>query len=324
MELYELQRKLERQKNELAKLDRDDGFGSHIDEFEKYLKFGSDALSHNDFATASDAFQRADREAQWLIQNEASRQEKVRRREVERLKNLSSEDIVLDLPGNVKLALVKIKAGGFTMGSPKGELGRYDDDDEIPHSVLLTRDFYIGQTEVTQAQWKAVFAYNPSHFKGDDRPVEQVSWDGAMDFCDKLNQMGKAPSGWKFSLPTEEQWEYACRVGTTTALNNGSNLTSKNGYCSNMDRVGWYCENSGNHTHEVGGKAPNAWRLYDMHGNVFEWCRYSYSGDTDNRVFRGGSWDRLASQSRSAFRDATNPGRRINNLGFRLALVPVQ
>ena len=124
----------------------------------------------------------------------------------------------------VKLELVKIPAGTFMMGSPENELGR--DNDEKLHQVTLSKDYWLGKYQVTQAQWKAVMYNNPSEFKGDNRPVENVSWDAAKSFCDKLNKCyaGKLPQGYKFDLPTEAQWEYACRAGTTTALNNGTNL----------------------------------------------------------------------------------------------------
>ena len=122
--------------------------------------------------------------------------------------------------------MIKVKAGRFQMGSPESELGRYDD--ETQHRVTLTKDYWLGATQVTQGQWKAVMGSNPSSFqKGDDYPVEKVSWDDAMEFCERLNRRAAEmlPQGYKFSLPTEAQWEYACRAGTTTALNSGKNLT---------------------------------------------------------------------------------------------------
>ena len=144
------------------------------------------------------------------------------------------------------------------------------------------------------------------------------------------------PNGYKFDLPTEAQWEYACRAGTTTSLNSGKNITS-NGSCYNLDEVGWYSNNSDGYTHEVGQKKPNAWGIYDMHGNVWEWCRdwygdYPSASVTDptgpnggsNRVLRGGSWFSDARDCRSADRINYYPGSRSNELGFRLALVPVE
>ena len=233
----------------------------------------------------------------------------------------------------VSLEMVKIKAGTFTMGSPEGELGR--SRDETQHQVTLTKDYWLGKFEVTQAQYEAIMGNNPSSYKGSNRPVEEVSWKDAKEFCNKLNERyaGKLPAGYKFDLPTEAQWEYACRAGTTTALNNGKNLTSEDSVCQNLDEVAWYRGNSRRKTHPVGEKKPNAWGLYDMHGNVWEWCRdwdASYIGDvTDptgpsgshsHRVLRGGSWDSRAVGCRSANRGGSDPRDRVNHIGFRLAL----
>jgi len=253
--------------------------------------------------------------------------------------SITSKDPVqtFTLSNNVKLEMVKIKAGTFMMGSPEGELGR--SGDETQHQVTLTKDYWLGKFEVTQAQWQAVMSNNPSHFKGDNRPVECVRWNEAKEFCDKLNEKcaGKLPAGYKFDLPTEAQWEYACRAGTTTALNNGKNLTDEKYNCENLAEVAWYdYQNKENQTHQVGQKRPNNWGLYDMHGNVWEWCRDrygSYSGDeTDpvgpssgsGRVVRGGSWSSGARDCRSACRYNNGPAFRRSGLGFRLALVPVQ
>ncbi|MBR7143835.1 MAG: SUMF1/EgtB/PvdO family nonheme iron enzyme, partial [Lentisphaeria bacterium] len=246
---------------------------------------------------------------------------------------------IVDLPYGVTLEMVKIKAGSFTMGSPSGEQGR--DSNEVQHRVTLTRNYWLGKFEVTEAQWQAVMGNNPSYYKGDDRPVVNVSWDAAKEFCNKLNKeyADKLPSGYKFDLPTEAQWEYACRAGTTTALNNGTNLTSTDGSCSNLNEVGWYCNNYGSGGHKtVGQKRPNNWGLYDMHGNVWEWCRDwygSYNGDAVDpvgpssgldRVSRGGSWCGYASVCRSAYRSYSSPSSGFSDyvIGFRLALVPIQ
>ena len=233
----------------------------------------------------------------------------------------------------VSLEMVKIKAGTFTMGIPEGELYA------IQHQVTLTKDYWLGKFEVTQAQYEAIMGNNPSSYKGSNRPVENVSWEDAKEFCNKLNERyaGKFPTGYKFDLPTEAQWEYACRAGTTTALNNGTNLTSERGKCSNLNEVGWYRRNCGSDGHKaVGQKRPNNWGLYDMHGNVCEWCRdwyASYTGDATDptgpasgsyRVVRGGAWYIYAGDCRSASRGRGSPGLRLKYLGFRLALVPVQ
>ena len=243
----------------------------------------------------------------------------------------------------VVLEMVKIKAGTFTMGSPEGELG--GNNFEKQHRVTLTQDYWLGKFEVTQAQYESVMGNNPSSYKGNNHPVEQVSWNDAKEFCNKLNEKyaGKLPDGYRFDLPTEAQWEYACRAGTTTALNNGTNLTSEYGKCSNLNEVGWYSENrrlTVHHAVGVGQKRSNNWGLYDMHGNVFEWCRdwFDLSYGCDNRdatdpagpssgskrVTRGGSWLSAAEFCRSAFRTHDSPGDRSHHIGFRLALVPVQ
>ncbi len=231
------------------------------------------------------------------------------------------------LPGNVALDLVWIAPGTFTMGSPATEVGR--DANEGPQTqVTLTQGYWLGKYLVTQVQYQAVMGSNPSYFSasGKDMPVEQVSWDDAMVFCQKLTAQeqaaGRLPAGYAFTLPTEAQWEYACRAGTTGP------------YAGNLDAMAWYADNSGHTTHPVGRKQPNAWGLYDMHGNVWEWCADWYGGSllggsvTDPtgpasgsfRVFRGGGWDVGARDCRSAYRFYGGPGRRSNALGFRLVL----
>ena len=230
---------------------------------------------------------------------------------------------------DLNLEMVYIRPGTFTMGSPVTEQGR--NDDEIQHTVILTEGFWLGKTVVTQAQWEAVMGGNPSKFKnaGRDAPVEQVSWDDAMQFCRKLTererQAGHLPEGHEYTLPTEAQWEYACRAGTTGPFAGNGDL----------DSMGWYNQNSGNTTHPVAQKQPNAWGLYDMHGNVWEWCRdwyghYPGGSVTDptgpssgsDRVLRGGSWYSGAAYCRSADRYWFSPGDRYIILGFRLALAP--
>ena len=241
----------------------------------------------------------------------------------------AAEDMEIALSGDVKLELVKIKAGSFWMGGPEGEAGRYDD--ETRHRVTLTKDFYLGRTEVTQAQWEAVMGNNPSNWKGDKLPVEQVTWYDAMKFCEKLNDMGKAPAGWKFTLPTETQWEYAARGGKKSR---GYKYSGSD----NIGEVAWY--GYGRNTHPVAGKKANELGLYDMSGNVWEWCLDDYNRDSSkavpefarsaddrsgsSRVLRGGSCDFNASSCRSASRGSHVPGGWGRDLGFRVALVPVR
>jgi formylglycine-generating enzyme required for sulfatase activity len=232
---------------------------------------------------------------------------------------------------DLKLTLVQIKPGSFMMGSPANEDGRHDD--ERQHKVTLTQPYWLGQTEVTQSQYEAIMGKNPSlfHFKGADRPVESVSWNDAVKFCKKLTERerraGRLSRGQVYRLPTEAEWEYACRAGSDTAYCFGDNA-------GQLDDYAWYGSNSGGQTHDVGRKKPNAWGLYDMHGNVWEWCSDWYDDDyprgavTDptgpgtgsRRVDRGGSWSHTAGYCRSAYRGRDSPsGTSHSALGFRLA-----
>jgi formylglycine-generating enzyme required for sulfatase activity len=201
------------------------------------------------------------------------------------------------------------------MGSDSAEA--YDDEKPV-HTVRISKAFWLGKTEVTQGLWQAVMGSNPSYFKsGDNYPVEQVSWDDCQSFITKLNQM---VGGNAFRLPTEGEWEYACRAGTT-----GDRY-------GNIDSIAWYSSNSGSTTRPVGQKQANGWGLYDTLGNVWEWCQdwyggYSSSYQTDptgpasgaGRVRRGGGWFYRAQLVRSAIRDLYDPGDYGYTLGFRLA-----
>ena len=232
------------------------------------------------------------------------------------------ERITITLPGGVKLDMVMVEAGTFTMGVPDGERNY----DESPHQVTLTRDYYIGRTEVTQAQWRAVMGDNPSCFKGDDRPVEQVSWDAAMEFCKRLNRFGKAPKGWKFTLPTEAQWEFAARGGNKSRgfFYSGGNEARE---------VAWVLVDG---THPVAGLRPNELGLYDMSGNVSEWCLdwYEYDYACDPEFLKGNSGDARVYRGSNAVDIVVTPPRHVSSdrrqggparprpfVGFRLALV---
>jgi formylglycine-generating enzyme required for sulfatase activity len=227
------------------------------------------------------------------------------------------------------MTFVLIPKGVFTMGSPASEQGR--ESDETQHEATLTKPFYLQTTEVTQGQWQAIMGANPSYFKdcGADCPVEQVSWNDCQEFIRRLNQQ---EGGNTYRLPTEAEWEYACRAGSTTAFANGGITETGCGWDPNLASIGWYCGHSGKKTHPVAQKTPNAWGLYDMHGNVWEWCEdrygdYPYGSVTDpegtssggDRVLRGGSWFVPAGYCRSAVRGAYSPDCRDNYFGFRVA-----
>jgi formylglycine-generating enzyme required for sulfatase activity len=222
-------------------------------------------------------------------------------------------------PGNsIGMKFSLIPAGKFDMGSEES------DDEKPVHKEKVNNPFYLGTYPVTQAEWKAVMGdnINPSGFKGDDLPVEQVSWDDVQGFINKLNEKEGTD---KYRLPSEAEWEYACRAGTTTRYSFGD------------DDYAWNDENSDNETHPVGQKKPNSWGLYDLHGNVWEWVQDEWhdsydgaptdgsaweNGDGVFRVCRGGSWSIIAGVCRSAIRIISEPRVRNFDLGFRLLREP--
>jgi formylglycine-generating enzyme required for sulfatase activity len=238
----------------------------------------------------------------------------------------SQPDTAKEITNSIGMKLVLIPAGEFLMGSPDSD-GTADDDEKPQHRVRITRPFYLGVTELTQEQYEQVMGSTPSGFQGDPkRPVEKVSWHDAVEFCRRLSQK----EGKEYRLPTEAEWEYACRAGSTTGWCFGDNE-------SELGQYAWYSGNSGRGTHPVGQKKPNAWGLYDMHGNVWEWCADWYGKDYyrtsplddpkgpdsgGDRVLRGGSWVSNARSARSASRTTLTPGNRLNLVGFRLARTP--
>ena len=272
------------------------------------------------------------------------------------------------LPGGGVMTMIEVKAPVPKPGEAVGsfEMSRKDDanwSDEKPHNVEFKNDFYIGKTEVTQAQWKAVMGVRKngdeagkeknSHFRGDDRPVERVSWNEALAFCEKLNSLKLAPEGYKFTLPTEAQWEYAAAGGV-------EKRNCKYSGSDELDEIGWYGDSGKGkgkdkdknvaqikgETHPVAGKKPNELGIYDMSGNVWEWTIDDYSGDSSKtkaeerlvisdsskgqtifcqyRSVRGGSWSKGARYCRVAARSYYSTNSRYNFLGFRVALVKVK
>jgi formylglycine-generating enzyme required for sulfatase activity len=234
----------------------------------------------------------------------------------------SGNSLVLDCGNGVKLELVKVAAGSFDMGSN-------EDNDEKPIHRVNLREFLIGKYPVTQAQYQAVTGKNPSKFKGDQNPVEKVSWDDAVKFCEGLSKK----IGQKVKLPTEAQWEYACRAGSTGKYCFGDNYGKSNDY-------GWFRNNT-NKTHPVGEKLSNSWGLHDMHGNVWEWCEDDwhdkYNGAPNDgsawiirnknifwhselRVIRGGSWSSFTSNCGSASRGSHHPSNGFSYIGFRVVI----
>ena len=226
-------------------------------------------------------------------------------------------DLIINLGKNIHLETVLISAGKFLMGSLVYENGR--NDDETQHEVTLTKSYYMGKYAVTQEQWKAVMGKNPSYIKGANLPVTDVSWEDCQKFIKKLNGITKG----KYRLPTESEWEYACRAGPTTAYSFGAKITPKD---ANYDDSVIY------EPVAVGSYKPNAFGLYDMHGNVCEWCEdweadYPKGAVTDPkgpatgeyRVLRGGSFVDAESGARSSVRFNNSPTYRSSDAGFRLA-----
>ena len=223
---------------------------------------------------------------------------------------------------SIGMEFVLIPAGEFNMGSPSDEEDREKYESPL-HTVKIENAYYLGKYEVTQKQWVEVMGSNPSYHKGDDLPVEKVSWYDAREFIKKLNEMEETD---KYRLPSEAEWEYAARAGTTTRYSFGDSE-------SRLGEYAWYYGNSGSKTHPVGQKKTNSWGLYDMHGNVWEWVQDKWHdgyegapadgsaweiGASSSRAIRGGSWNYLALYCRSASRSDYDLYNRRSGLGFRL------
>ena len=278
-------------------------------------KLWSDALS--EFAAY------VNKASDLLLRHKGIEEAKVAVAKVEALMPKHGDVKTVLLPGNIPLEMVYVAPGSFDMGSPIEEKGRCDD--ELLHRVNLTRGFWLGKFPVTQRQWECVMGYNLSYFKGFDNPVEMVSWNDCQKFIAKCNQELQKEFRGEVRLPTEAEWEYACRAGSRGAY----------GGTGKLDDMGWY-DNTffglGLKTKEVGLKSSNAWGFYDMHGNVWEWCQDWYGdyskgevtdpkgpASGDGRVLRGGGWCVGAWNCRSAIRVRCVPGVRLHCYGFRLA-----
>ncbi len=231
------------------------------------------------------------------------------------------DHISIPVKDGISIEMIRVEAGTFAMGATP-EMEDPWDDEKPAHQVTLTNDYYIGKYEVTQALWQAVMGNNPSNFKGDNLPVEQVSWDDCQEFISQLNRI----TGKTFRLPTEAEWEYAARGGKKSR---GYQYSGSN----NLSDVAWYKDNSDSKTHAVGSKQSNELGIYDMSGNVWEWCQdwdgeYSSSSQVNptgansgsKRVFRGGNWYIYAWVCRSSFRISSAPDNTSYCLGLRLVL----
>ena len=231
-----------------------------------------------------------------------------------------------EITNSIGMKLVLILPRDFIMGSPKEENGRVIIESQ--HAVTISQWYYLAAHEVTQEQYEKVTGNNPITFKGAKNPVEMVSWEDAVSFCKKLSDMPEEKvAGRDYRLPTEAEWEYACRATSTTSYCLGDTAEP-------LSDFAWFGEDRGK-THPVGEKKANRWGLYDMHGNVFEWCQdrgadYPTGAITDPqrpsegslRVYRGGSWNSVAGSCRSAYRNWCLPSNRDDRYGFRLALSP--
>ena len=238
-----------------------------------------------------------------------------------------------ELTNSLGMKLVSIPRGKFLMGSPADEKERVGL--EVQHEVEITKGFWLGKYEVTQEEYEKVMGNNPSQFKGPKLPVEQVSWEDAKEFCKRLS----SKEGKEYTLPTEAEWEYACRAGTKGPFTTGENLTTDQAnYDGNFPYAGNAKGEARNKPTEVGSFGANGYGLHDMHGNVYEWCE-DWFGDYDAkgpvgdpkgaaqgsyRVFRGGSWRNFARNCRSAHRLGYEPTDRRSYLGFRVALRSVK
>lgn len=249
--------------------------------------------------------------------------------------DVPGQDSPKTVTNSIGITLVAVSPGTFEMGSPVDEEGA--DNDELQHRVTIGKGFHLGAHEVTQGQFQKVMGENPSYFQKrairkantGDHPVENVSWHQADQFCKRLSELPEEKSaGRTYRLPTEAEWEFACRAGTTSPYSCGADKAQLLDYA-------WFADNGKNLTHPVGSKKPNPLGLYDMHGNVWEWCQDWYADYPDptpegyagpergeRKVFRGGGWDYGPDFCRSALRNSEVPEQTEAYIGFRVVMVP--
>ena len=307
-----------------------DSLNSEINSLKQEIEKAAEARRQELEAAKEAAIQRVREEFERKKQQAA---EEAARKEKEHLEKEKEERKETDLTFTVKgvsFKMIKVESVSFTMGATSEQRKDAYDDERPAHQVFLIDDYYIGQTEVTQAFWTAVMGSNPSIYKGDNLPVTNVSWDDCQIFIEKLNSLlSNELGGMRFALPTEAQWEFAARGGNQSG---GYKYAGSN----NIDDVAWYEDNSGKLTHPVAQKRPNELGLYDMSGNVWEWCQDWYGiyssdwqtnpqGPTDGkkRVYRGGSCSSSAKYCRVSFRNRNWPDNRNNFLGLRLCLYSI-
>lgn len=263
--------------------------------------------------------EQAARETEEKRQREEAEEVARRKREAQEIEpSRAVESVAANMTNRIGIELVWIPPGSFMMGSEKGNT-----NEKPAHQVTISEGFYLGKYEVTQEQWQGVMGNNPSHFKGKNLPVEEATWDDAIAFIARLNAQN---GGYTYRLPSEAEWEYAARAGTTGE------------YAGDLDAMAWYWKSFGGRSHPVGCKQPNAFGLFDMYGNVWEWCQDWYhnsymgaptdgsawlsGGEQKYRVMRGGSWKHDASYCRSAYRLRNSwISRHFLNVGLRVVAV---
>lgn len=255
--------------------------------------------------------------------------------QMNRPETTTSDGLLIPLGNGSSMMFRYCEGGDFIMGSPAMEEGRHAS--EKPTHASVSQGFWMAETECTQKQWTALVARNPSRFRGRELPVDSVTWDDAKSYVDRLNTLPHLSEVWRktwaFALPTEAQWEYACRAGTPSSFNNGTFYSRRLRDNSPAESIAWFADNAGAATQATGTKAPNRWGLHDMHGNVWEWCQDWFypqliggndpegPGTGTERVLRGGAFSSPESELRAARRSRLDPAASYSSIGFRVVIV---